>query len=818
MRKSILFAAASILLTGSALAQGDTPGTATAISDVGSHTFDTTGSSHSGFQGALAGCASVNHDNFYQWTATVDGDYTFSLCDSALGDTKLALYSGVGLAATCIISADDTCGFRTSLDVNGVLAGDTILIQAGSFSSSSSGWGSVTLDITAAPPPPPAPANDDCANATAITSVGSFPFDPTSATDSDMVGACVGRDSNLQDVFFSFTAPSTGQFTFSTEHQSTSYDTVMAVYGGPACGPTAPCLGHNDDIGGGNYGSSVTVGASAGDVILVQVGSWGATTLLASNILTIDGPNPPANEDCGTATDLGSDVNAFPYDPRGATDSGFLGDSGCSDDASMQDVFFTWTAPADDTYTFSTENHLTSYDTRMAIYSGNACDVTSACLGSNDDAGGALEWGSSVDVGLLAGDLVTIQIGTYSSSTTLDSNILTIAGFLDPCDPMNEDAYEDNDDCASAIALPAGTYTNLFTTDTDTDWFSITVPAGEIGTVLLNQQSGDTDVTVMHADCVGVYGTIGAGFHFTNTGATAIDVMFNTWNDNSGSSCSIYDLDISFAPDPCAASNDDALEDNDDCASAVAMVDGTNTGLWISDADEDFYSYCVGNGETIVIDALFIDADGDIDLDLLDGADCSTALGSSSSVDDDEHITWTNTTGVDMDVVLRVFFWDTGCNNYDLVVSGSGNCNGVIGTMYCDAVPNSTGAIANIYGAGSIVAADNNFGLLAFGLPEGEFGYFIGSFGQAQVNNPGSSNGNLCVGGGESVARFLSTLGSVFGGQLSGSVDLTNVPLPPTFTGMILAGDTFNFQLWHRDGGALSGQSNFSRGLEVTFQ
>ncbi len=140
------------------------------------------------------------------------------------------------------------------------------------------------------------------------------------------------------------------------------------------------------------------------------------------------------------------------------------------------------------------------------------------------------------------------------------------------------------------------------------------------------------------------------------------------------------------------------------------------------------------------------------------------------------------------------------------------------GSMYCTAEVNTTGFASSIFGTGDIVAANNAFGLLATGLPEGEFGYFIGSFGQAQVAMPGGSSGNLCVGGGLAIARFLPTLGAITGGQLAGSVDLTNVPLPPTFSGMIMGGDTFNFQLWHREGGTLSGMSNFSPGLEVTFQ
>ncbi len=189
--------------------------------------------------------------------------------------------------------------------------------------------------------------------------------------------------------------------------------------------------------------------------------------------------------------------------------------------------------------------------------------------------------------------------------------------------------------------------------------------------------------------------------------------------------------------------------------------------------------------------------------------------------------------------------YDGGINDWDrpyaLAVDGSGNVfvagtsydatgyvnfvtvkyavgNSYLGTMYCNAEMNSTGVVSSIFGSGDLVAANNAFGIVATDLPNGEFGYFIGSFGQAQVNMPGGSNGNLCVGGGQAIARFLPTLGVIADGQFSSAVDLTNVPLPPTMTGMILGGDTFNFQLWHREGGSLSGQSNFSPGLEVTFQ
>ncbi|MFT5058059.1 MAG: hypothetical protein ACI89E_000830, partial [Planctomycetota bacterium] len=390
----------------------------------------------------------------------------------------------------------------------------------------------------------------------------------------------------------------------------------------------------------------------------------------------------------------------------------------------------------------------------------------------------------------------------------------------------NEDAFEDNDTCLTAVAVPIGYTPGLWCDDSDADFWSVSVPAGNIVTVTINQIGGDTDFNVFLADCVTSLGAPFGSWSVNNTGATSLDLVFEAFNFSGAGPCSSYELEVTIAPDPCGPSNDDALEDNDDCATALPMTDGTTTGLFASDTDNDFYAFCVANGATVTVDILFDNSLGDMDLFLREpsspgcggehgGADL---LAEGWSASDNENLVWTNTTGADIDVVLQVDIFNAGCNTYDMTIAGTGNCNGYLGAMYCTAEMNTTGVISSIFGTGDIVASNNAFGLLATGLPDGEFGYFIGSFGQAQVNNPGSSSGNLCVGGGLAIARFLPTLGAIAGGQIAGSVDLNNVPLPPTFAGMILSGDTFNFQLWHREGGPLSGMSNFSPGLEVTFQ
>lgn len=138
-----------------------------------------------------------------------------------------------------------------------------------------------------------------------------------------------------------------------------------------------------------------------------------------------------------------------------------------------------------------------------------------------------------------------------------------------------------------------------------------------------------------------------------------------------------------------------------------------------------------------------------------------------------------------------------------------------VGTTYCTAVPNSTGVIGTTSIAGSPMASDNLITLTASDLPAATFGYFLCSVTQAQVASPGGSQGTLCLGG--EIGRFT---GNVFQTGVSGShshaVDLTQLPGP---TGAVAAsaGETWNFQCWHRDANPTA-TSNFTLPATVTLQ
>ena len=130
---------------------------------------------------------------------------------------------------------------------------------------------------------------------------------------------------------------------------------------------------------------------------------------------------------------------------------------------------------------------------------------------------------------------------------------------------------------------------------------------------------------------------------------------------------------------------------------------------------------------------------------------------------------------------------------------------------YCQANPNSTGQIGQLFSIGSLSVTDNNFVLLAANLPVNQFTYCLAGTASGFVPNPGGSNGNFCLGG--TGARFGTQIGQTdFLGTYTVALDLTQFPTNPISA--VQAGETWYFQAWHRETG---GQSNFTTGLSALF-
>ena len=140
-------------------------------------------------------------------------------------------------------------------------------------------------------------------------------------------------------------------------------------------------------------------------------------------------------------------------------------------------------------------------------------------------------------------------------------------------------------------------------------------------------------------------------------------------------------------------------------------------------------------------------------------------------------------------------------------------------TFFCDpVVANSTGMPSAISAQGSNVVADNDLVVTATQLPRFTFGFFITSQMQGFVANPGGSAGNLCLAG--SIGRYVGP-GQVQNSGATGSIaldiDLGQVPQPNGAVA-VAAGESWNFQLWHRDSAPSGPTSNFSGGVSILFE
>ncbi|MCP3915741.1 MAG: hypothetical protein GY711_09310 [bacterium] len=138
-----------------------------------------------------------------------------------------------------------------------------------------------------------------------------------------------------------------------------------------------------------------------------------------------------------------------------------------------------------------------------------------------------------------------------------------------------------------------------------------------------------------------------------------------------------------------------------------------------------------------------------------------------------------------------------------------------IGTRYCSpAVTNSSGLPSRISATGSALVANNDLTLIADDLPAGEFGYFLVGSNQGTASPP-ESDGVLCLACGfqgcSGIGRY-SRPGEIIQGP-SGMlpIDLTALPLTPLHA--VVPGETWNFQLWHRD----LGSSNFTDAIAISF-
>ncbi|MEZ6005127.1 MAG: hypothetical protein R3F33_13165 [Planctomycetota bacterium] len=801
-KKLTLLPGLVLALGGAAFAQGDSCSTATTITGTGSWAFDTSVLSTSGFDGGGScgfGADTINQDGFYQWTVPASGDYQFDTYGSSF-DTKLSVHTGVGCAATCSGYNDDTGGLQSEVQLIGLVAGQQMLVQIGGYGTSF-GTGTLNISVYVDPcsgvPDDSFEDNDDCTTQTTLT-----------------VGAYTGLHTVMgDDDYYSVTIPAGMILTWAETFDSNdnTYDVSDAT-----CSVTYLF----DQLNGFDYAN--TTGAP--ETITVRAYTY-----------------PFALQNC---TDYDIDLSIAPDPCATVSDDSFEDNDDCLTQTTLtvgtytglhtvmgDDDYYSVTIPAGMILTWAE-----TFDSNDNTY--DVSDATCSVTYLFDQLNG-FDYANSTG----APETITVRAYTYpfANANCTDYDI-DLSINPDPCASAPDDSFEDNDDCTTQTTLVAGAYTGLHTVMGDDDYYSVTIPAGMILTWGETFDSNDNTYDVSDATCSVTYLFDQLfGFTYANTTGAPETITVRAYTyPFANANCTDYDIDLSFAPDPCQQGSDDTLEENDDCSTATALSDGTYTNLFVSKADPDHYAVCIPDGATISLDVLFTHALGDVDAFLWDSTDpnCGgginggTYLALGFSASDNELLSWTNTTGAAVNAVLEVnvyAFSASDCNTYDLAITGSGNCGGPSFPTFCDPMnPNSTGQ-PTVMSASFGTGVGSDLHLEATQGPPTQFGYFLVGTG---FSEPGLtiSNGRLClaVGAGSQIGRYnvAGVLNSV--GQFNASGVLMNfvgtstvgsgydVPsnLPLTGNPTIASGDTWYFQLWHREA---AGQSNFSNGIIVTF-
>ena len=412
-----------------------------------------------------------------------------------------------------------------------------------------------------------------------------------------------------------------------------------------------------------------------------------------------------------------------------------------------------------------------------------------------------------------------------------------------------DDAFEPNDDCATATpitvgatgpcAMAAGTNTSYVG-----DFYSISVANGDVVTfdVLFLHANGDIDLRLFDdAACTNQIAGAGSvsdneNMSWTNTTGSPVTVTMEVfpWNVPV---CNDYSINVTSAPGPCSGTVDDASEPNDDCSQAIARTPGTYTDLVVfKTTSDDFWTINVPDGGNLIVDILCSVAGGqDVDCYLYDSSTVGTTCGDKAAYlvrgftsTDNEQMLWTNSTGSAQTYYIQVNVWDNAsvldCGDYDMMLTVNSPSiatvmcvgDGTDGACPCgnESTLGAGEGCKNSLGAGSILTAAGSTSVAA-----DDISFTVT---QARATQPGLlvqgstvigtafKDGFFCMGNPTERVEVVFTDGSGTG-TTAGSV-VTN--------GLITPGVTRWYQMWNRDPGGVSPcgtGSNFSNGLEVTY-
>ncbi len=336
---------------------------------------------------------------WYRWTAPVTGEVTIDTASSTF-DTLLGVYTGTSVnALTDVVSNDDVKFPPTSLVRFSATSGITYRIRVDGFAQAT---GTIDLHLHEVLPAA-SPANDDFANAVALSSIMSTSASGTNAGATLEAGeaALVAGVPAGRSVWYSWTAPVSGTVTIDTA--TSAFDTLLGVYTGSAVNALA-AVASNDDVGTTDLTSSVRFQATSGTNYKIRVdgysGDTGAITLHLNENL------PPANDDFANAYILSGPNDSRLNDTNVAASLQAGEATTVAGQSAPTSVWYFWTAPQSTAVTIDTAT--SDFDTLLGVYTGTAVN-TLVEVASNDNVGLGNST-SKVAFSVIAGTIYRIRV------------------------------------------------------------------------------------------------------------------------------------------------------------------------------------------------------------------------------------------------------------------------------------------------------------------------------------------------------------------------------------------------------------------------
>ena len=391
--------------------------------------------------GIPAGCSSpgTHYDVWFQFTALgTTHTVTISSLQNNFTNPEIQLFSGTCGALTSIV-----CG-TTSMTATGLTIGATYYIRVSNIGSSISTSDRFNICVTH---PPDAPGNDNCSDATTLTSgyacsntTGNLYY----ATSNGPAGACGGATiTTTYDVWYTFQATSTTH-TFTVSNlgaRLTAASTYMEILSG-ACGSlTSIGCQTVSTTNGRRTVTGLTIGVFYYIRVYVLLNPSAAPSSDWNFNICVQ--HPPSNNECSGATTLtpgATCVNTAGTLDLATSNTGVP--QGCFAANTYNDVWYSFVATAiSHTVTLSgLGSNITT--PRIQIYSGSCGALVSMSCASTT---------TLTQAGLTIGNTYYIRI----ANTTNPSGTGTVANF-NICISAAA-APPANDLCTGAIALTSST-------------------------------------------------------------------------------------------------------------------------------------------------------------------------------------------------------------------------------------------------------------------------------------------------------------------------------------------------------------------------